>query len=379
MKRVAVKTANASYEVLVERGALDRAASHLQPLVAGRRIFVVADREAWRHQGSRFEAGLQGLDHTRLDLEPGEQHKRLEQIETLADRMYSAGADRKACVVAFGGGIAGDVGGFLAAVYMRGVDVVQVPTTLLAQVDAAVGGKTGVNLAEGKNLLGAFHQPRLVLIDPETLTTLPEREYRAGLYEVIKYGIIWSRDLFDLLAERRSDILARDPDLLETIITESVAIKAEVVGRDEREGDLRRILNYGHTLGHALEAETAYCRLLHGEAVAYGMIAAGHLAESTGLLSADERETIEHTILSYGTIPDLQGVSAERLVERLRGDKKTIGGRVHFVLPTEIGEVKVVSDIAGELIRDAAESGLQTVSNAWADTITPVQASVTNR
>ena len=184
--------------------------------------------------------------------------------------MFAAGADRSACVLAFGGGIAGDVGGFVAAVYMRGVDLIQVPTTLLAQVDAAVGGKTGVNLTEGKNLVGAFHQPRLVLMDPLTLTTLPDREYRAGLFEVVKHGIIRSRSLFDLMTNASERILARDPELLEKIIAESVAIKAEVVRRDEKEGGLRRILNFGHTLGHAIEAQTGYRRLLHGEAVGYG-------------------------------------------------------------------------------------------------------------
>ena len=373
MKRVPVNTANASYEVVIERGSVEQAASHFEAVAAGRKLFVVADREAWRHQGSRLEQGLEGHDYTLLELEPGERNKRLVQVETLADRMYAAGADRAACVVAFGGGIAGDIGGFLAAVYMRGVDVIQVPTTLLAQVDASIGGKTGVNLAEGKNLVGSFHQPRLVLIDPETLATLPEREYRAGLYEVIKTGIIWSRDLFDLLEGRRADVLARDPGVLETIITESVAIKAEVVGRDEREGDLRRILNYGHTLGHALEAETEYRRLLHGEAVAYGMIAAAHLAEATGMLALEDRERIEHLVLEYGPIPSLEGVAVARLVERLGGDKKTIGGRVHFVLPTEIGTVKVVSDVDSSLIREAAEAGLRAFAAAPAEANPPVE------
>ena len=379
MKRVPVNTTHASYEVVVERGAVERAASHFEAVAAGQRLFIVADREAWRHQGSRLDKGLSDHNYTLLELEPGEQNKRLAQIETLADQMYAAGADRKACVVAFGGGIAGDIGGFLAAAYMRGIDVIQVPTTLLAQVDASIGGKTGVNLAEGKNLVGAFHQPRLVLIDPETLNTLPEREFRAGLFEVIKTGIIWSRDLFNLLDERRGDVLDRDPDVVETLITESVAIKAEVVARDEREGDLRRILNYGHTLGHAIEAETEYRRLLHGEAVAYGMIAAAYLAESTGMLVAEERERIERVVLGYGPIPSLGGVAAARLVERLGGDKKTIGGRVHFVLPTEIGAVKVVSDIDRSLIREAAEAGLEACAAGVADVNPPVQATVTNR
>ena len=356
--RIPVQTAGASYDVVVERGSLEQASDYLGPLVGGRRIFVVADEGAWRHQGPRLEAGLDGLDTTILPLPAGEERKRLEQIESLADQMYAAGADRSSCVLAFGGGVAGDVGGFLAAAYMRGVDVVQVPTTLLAQVDAAIGGKTGVNLAAGKNLLGAFHQPILVLIDPTSLETLPEREYRAGLFEVIKYGIIRSRSLFDLLRNQREAVLSREPEVLEAIITESVSIKAEVVAKDEREGDLRRILNYGHTLGHALEAESAYRRLLHGEAVAYGMTAAARLAESTGLLPSEERQAIEETILAYGPIPSLEGISAAKLVARLAGDKKTIGGRIHFVLPEEVGRVRVVSEPDPRLVLEAAESAL---------------------
>ncbi len=356
--RIPVRTPRASYDVVVERGSLERASDYLGPLTGGRRVFVVADEGAWRHQGPRFEKGLGGLDTTILPMPAGEEGKRLEQIESLADQMYAAGADRGSCVLAFGGGVAGDVGGFLAAAYMRGVDVVQVPTTLLAQVDAAIGGKTGVNLRAGKNLLGAFHQPVLVLIDPASLETLPEREYRAGLFEVIKYGIIWSRSLFDLLRDQREAVLSREPEILESIITESVSIKAEVVAKDEREGDLRRILNYGHTLGHALEAESAYRRLLHGEAVAYGMTAAARLAESAGLLASEERQAIEEVIFTYGPIPSLEGISAAKLVARLTGDKKTIGGRIHFVLPERIGRVRVVSELDPRLVLEAAESAL---------------------
>jgi len=364
MQRIAVKTAGSQYDVVVERGSLDRTAEHIRAVVGERRLFVAADPGAWLAQGARLEAGLRGLDYTVLKMEGGEENKRIRQVEELAEQMYAAGADRKCCVVAFGGGIAGDVSGFLAASYMRGVDVIQIPTTLLAQVDAAIGGKTGVNLASGKNLIGAFHQPRLVLIDPSTLATLPEREYRAGLYEVIKSGIIWSRALFDVMALQREAVLARKPEVLESIIAESVRIKAEVVSKDEREGDLRRILNYGHTLGHALEAETGYKLLLHGEAVAFGMIAAGWLAEGAGVLAPDDRETIEQTIRAYGPIPNLNGISAGRLVERVGGDKKTVGGKVHFVLADRIGHVKVLSGLETSLIEQAAATALKLCSEA---------------
>jgi len=364
MQRVPVTTAGAAYDVVVERGSLERAAEHVRSVIGERRLFVVADPGAWRAQGPRLQTGLRGLDYTLLSMQGGEEHKRIQQVEALAEQMYAAGADRKCCVVAFGGGIAGDVGGFLAASYMRGVDVIQIPTTLLAQVDASIGGKTGVNLASGKNLVGAFHQPRLVLIDPAVLATLPEREYRAGLYEVIKYGVIWSESLFDLMTNRRDAVLERNAEILEAIIAEAVRIKAEVVSKDEREGDLRRILNYGHTLGHALEAETGYKLLLHGEAVAFGMIAAAHLAEAAQLLAKSARQAIEETVLAYGPIPSLEGIAAGRLVQRLRGDKKTIGGKVHFVLPDRIGRVQVLSGIDSAIVEQAAAKALALCSEA---------------
>ncbi len=362
MQRVAVETPNRAYDVVIDSGGLERAAEHIRPIVDDRRVFIIADERAWEHQGERLRKGLGDLNVTHLNYPGGEGRKRLDEVEQLCDKMFAAGADRSACVLAFGGGIAGDVGGFVAAVYMRGVDVIQVPTTLLAQVDASVGGKTGVNLAEGKNLVGAFHQPRLVLMDPQTLTTLSDREYRAGLFEVVKHGIIRSRSLFDLMTNERERILARDPELLEAMIGESVAIKADVVNRDEKEGGLRRILNYGHTLGHALEAETEYRRLLHGEAVGYGMIAAAYLAESLDMLPTEDREALVNTVLSYGPIPSLDGISAENLAARIGGDKKTIGGHVHFVLPTEIGKVEVVRDPNTNLIVDAARKALSAAS-----------------
>jgi 3-dehydroquinate synthase len=368
MPRIPVETAQASYDVVVQAGALERAGEWVKPLAGNRRLFVVADPQAWSHQGERLRAGLSGLDHTVLELQAGEENKRLNQVESLAERMYAAGADRSGCVVAFGGGIAGDVGGFLAASYMRGVDVIQIPTTLLAQVDAAIGGKTGVNLASGKNLVGAFHQPRLVLVDPTTLSTLGDREYRAGLFEVIKYGVIWSPKLFELMAMGRKEVLAREPEILEALIAGSVRIKADVVKADEREGNLRRILNYGHTLGHTLEAETRYRRFLHGEAVAFGMIAAGRLAEALELLAPDDRARIERTVLDYGPLPDPADVVAENLVKRVSGDKKTIGGRVHFVLADRIGHVQVVTNPPQDLVLKAAAEALDALRAVARDT-----------
>jgi len=261
-------------------------------------------------------------------------------------------------VLAFGGGIVNDMAGFLAAIFMRGIPVVQVPTTLLAQVDAAIGGKTGVNLIEGKNLIGSFHQPLATLIDPSVLSTLPEREYRAGLFEVIKYGVIRSAPLFRLLCERSDEVLARQPDVLDRIIAESVCIKAEVVSADERESGLRRILNFGHTFGHALEAETDYQLFLHGEAVAFGMRAAVYLARAIGQLSAEDSAGILDVIRRYGPIPSSNHLTARRLFARLARDKKTLRGKVHFVLPVKIGEVSVSSGMEENLVLAAIQSAL---------------------
>jgi 3-dehydroquinate synthase len=289
----------------------------------------------------------------------GEQAKRLATVEKLAEQMIAAGGDRASVVIAFGGGIVNDVGGFLAAVFMRGIPVLQVPTTLLAQVDAGVGGKTGVNLVSGKNLIGSFHQPLAVLIDPDVLTTLPEREYHAGLFEVLKCGVIRSPELFRTLSSQAPEVLARSAGVLDQIIAESVRIKAEVVSADEKESDLRRILNFGHTIGHALEAETAYERFLHGEAIAFGMKAATHLAHLTGYLSAEDAAEILDLIARYNPRQPLDGIDPARLVARLGSDKKTVKGTVHFVLPETIGSVKVVSGLPPETVLMATRSALE--------------------
>ena len=272
--------------------------------------------------------------------------------------MVRRGADRSSLVIGFGGGIVNDMAGFLAAIFMRGIGVLQIPTTLLAQVDAAVGGKTGVNLVAGKNLIGSFHQPLAVLIDPAVLDTLPDREYRAGLWEIIKAGIIRDAALFAFLSAHRDDVLRRAPDAVDRIIADSVRIKAEVVSADEKESDLRRILNFGHTFGHALEAETEYRRFLHGEAVAWGMRAAIYLAERTGHASAEDCVDMLDVLGQYGPVPPLHGIAAGNLLARLAHDKKAVLGSVHFVLPVRIGEVTIVSGIPERTVLDAIQSAL---------------------
>jgi 3-dehydroquinate synthase len=360
-----VETPQRVYDAIVERGSTARLAEFLPPRAG--LVFVVTTSDVWELHGARLKPALASRPHRVLYFPGGEVRKRMAEVEALAEQMVDTGGDRSSVVVAFGGGIVGDLGGFLAAIFMRGIPVIQIPTTLLAQVDAAVGGKTGVNLVSGKNLIGSFHQPLAVLIDPDVLKTLPQREYRAGLYEIIKCGVIRDAELFRLLDQRASQVLAQEPAILEQIIAAAVRIKAEVVTADEREGDLRRILNFGHTFGHALEAETRYERLLHGEAVAFGMHAATELAERTGRLAHADAAAIHRVLSRYGPIPALDGIEAPRLAARLRSDKKTVQGKVHFVLPGRIGEVEIVADINDRLVLEAIQTALHQAVPASAE------------
>lgn len=352
-----VATAARCYDAVIERGVLKRAGDFVPPRAGT--VFVVTTEDVWRLHGAALAEALSGRAVKTLFFPGGEDRKRMAEVEALAEQMVGAGGDRTSVVVAFGGGIVNDLGGFLASIFMRGIPVVQIPTTLLAQVDAAVGGKTGANLARGKNLIGTFHQPLAVLIDPDVVATLPDREYRAGLYEIIKCGVIRDAALFGIFETERGRVLERDPGVLDSAIAGAVRIKAEVVSEDEKESDLRRILNFGHTIGHALEAETGYTRLLHGEAVAFGMIAAAHLAVDTVGLSAGEARRIAEVTRSYGPIPPLDGIEPGRLLARLASDKKTLQGKVHFVLPTRIGEVKVVSGVSEDSILAAIRMAIQ--------------------
>lgn len=281
----------------------------------------------------------------------GERAKTLRTVERLLDRMLELGMTRQSTVIAVGGGVVGDVAGFAGSVFLRGVSVVQVPTTLLAQVDSSVGGKTGVNHRRGKNLIGSFHQPRLVVTDPGLLATLPDRDYRSGLYETLKYGVIRDRVLFRILESRAEAVAARDPALIEELVRRSVAIKARVVAADEREGDLRRILNFGHTIGHAIETALGYRAVRHGEAVGHGMIGAARIASGMGLLDDAERSRIEAAIGSIGKLPAISRLSSEALLEAMRHDKKVRGGRLHFVLPERIGAVTMRADVPVRLVR----------------------------
>ncbi len=356
MIQVPVSTPSRSYEVLIGRGLLEGAGEMLSKIVAGRRAVVVTAPPIRRRWAKVLLQSLTkvGIQTDLLEMPDGEPAKRLTTLEKLADKMVKVGADRGVVLIALGGGVVGDVTGFLASIYMRGVDVIQVPTTVLAQVDAAIGGKTGVNLRSGKNLLGTFYQPRAVLIDPAVLATLPSREYRAGLYESLKCGIIGDPRLFQLFEDRRREILDRDPEIVERVIADSVRLKASVVSADEKEGGLRQVLNLGHTIGHAIEAETRYQQLLHGEAVAWGMIAATQIALSTARLDSTIAGRIKHAIVSLGRLPRMK-IQAAKILKRLRSDKKTRQGVVHFILPTAIGKVEIVNDVPESVVKSAVE------------------------
>jgi 3-dehydroquinate synthase len=345
------------YDALIENGLLARAGALLCDLLpAGSRLFVVTVPPVRRKWGKKLMESLAaaGFDTKILDMPEGERFKRLATVETLAEKLTALSADRNAVILAFGGGVCGDVAGFLASMYMRGVELVQIPTTVLAQVDASVGGKTGVNLKAGKNLIGTFWQPRAVLIDPEVLSSLPTREYRAGLYEALKCGVIGNPELFREFEEHREKIAKRDPATVQRLIAESVRLKAHVVSVDEKENGLRRVLNFGHTIGHALEAETGYRGLLHGEAVAWGMIAAAEVAAGVGKLADAEALRIREATRAVGKLPKLE-LKPKSILRRLQSDKKTRNGRVHFVLPTEIGKVEIVSDVPESVVLAAVE------------------------
>ena len=356
MISVPVATPSRSYEVLIGSGLLARAGECLGKILENRRAFVVTVPPVRRRWANVLLKSLRPRESKptfskcpTASAQNGSRHWR-----KLAEKLVKQGADRGVTLIALGGGVVGDVTGFLASIYMRGVDVIQVPTTVLAQVDAAIGGKTGVNLVSGKNLLGTFHQPRAVLVDPAVLGTLPSREYRAGLYESLKCGIIGDPGLFQLFEDRRREILDRDPVVVEKVIADSVRLKASVVSADEREGGLRQVLNLGHTIGHALEAETRYTQLLHGEAVAWGMIAATHIALSTGKLDSVTAGRISNSVLGFGRLPRMTLKTAS-VLKRLRSDKKTRQGVVHFILPREIGKVEITTDVPEAVVRSAVD------------------------
>ncbi|MEB3211933.1 MAG: 3-dehydroquinate synthase [Leptolyngbyaceae bacterium] len=367
---ITVPLPDRSYDVVITPGGLDHVGSWLAGIAQnrtagtpkmGKKILLVSNPTVFERYGERAIASLKnaGFDIASCLLPDGEQYKHLDSIQTVYDAALNHRIERSSTLVSLGGGVIGDMTGFAAATWLRGVNFVQIPTTLLAMVDASIGGKTGVNHPRGKNLIGAFYQPRLVVLDPEVLQTLPSREFRAGMAEVIKYGVIWDADLFEEL-ERASGISDHDTlpaELLQTILTRSCQAKADVVSQDEKEAGLRAILNYGHTIGHAVESLTGYTSIIHGEGVAIGMVAAGQIAVELGRWDAKlqqrQIELIQKTKLPT-QIPTT--LDPSEIVATLQTDKKVEDGRVKFILPYGLGHVDITKDVPSEVVLNVVKT-----------------------
>jgi 3-dehydroquinate synthase len=365
---IPVNTPSATYDVTIAANLLSTLHPRLKKLNKDKpfRPFVITSPDIWALWQKPFLASFKESP-TVLFLPSGERHKRMSSVESLAQQLATAGADRDSLLLAFGGGVLGDITGFLAAIYMRGIRYVQVPTTLLAQVDSSIGGKTGVNLAAGKNLIGSFHHPQAVFADTNLLGTLPPAQLRAGLQESIKAGIIYDAKLFRYM-EQNADAILRtkgSPDLniLTRIVAASVRVKADVVSQDEKESGLRMILNFGHTIGHAIEAATNYKQLLHGEAVAWGSIAALNVARNRNTIDPKQADRIEALILRYGPLPPFKATAA-KLVALTSRDKKNRSGIRSFVLPTAIGKTEIVRDVTESELLAATESMLTLMRTA---------------
>ena len=362
LRSIPVELSTHPYPIVIGDGALGSLGAQVQAqgIKAGTKVLVVTNPVVNGHYGATALASLRaaGYDAHLLEIDAGEDQKTPATVALIHDAAFAQKLERGSLIVALGGGVVGDMAGFAAASWLRGIAVVQVPTTLLAMVDAAIGGKTGVNHPGGKNLIGAFHQPRLVLIDPQCLATLPPREFRAGMAEVIKYGVIGDGALFADLEAAGKRLAAMDqlpPTLLQQILERSAAAKAKVVAADEREGGLRAILNYGHTLGHVVEALCGYGTYLHGEAVAIGMVAAGELSLELGLWSADDQRRQRQVIAAAGLPVRWPELQAEAMLACLQGDKKVRDGRVRFVLPTALGAVEIRDDVSGPQVLAALQ------------------------
>jgi len=337
---------------------LTRAAEQILRVASPSAAVILSHPRLAERYAPPMVAGLtaQGVPVRVVTLPPGERHKNLRTVARLYDALLDAGVDRKSLLITLGGGVLGDLGGFVAATYLRGIPFIQVPTTLLAQVDASVGGKTGVDLPRGKNLVGAFYQPRAVLIDTDTLRTLPARELRSGLAEVVKYGIISDREFFARMTVEMPRLLRREPSALAAAIVRSCEIKAEVVGEDETEQGQRAILNFGHTVGHALETVTNYRRYKHGEAVAIGMVSAALIGEEMGVTPPEVTQAIADA-LTRAKLPTVfpADVPAEPITEAMRRDKKTVAGQLNFVLAERIGRIRLVGDVPPSAVHAALD------------------------
>jgi len=359
-RRVVVGLGVRAYAVEIGPGLLDRAGEMIAPLLRRKRTAVVSDETVWGLHGERLRAALAsaGVRAQAVTIPPGEQTKSFAGLADLTDRLLALELDRGDVIVAFGGGVVGDLAGFAAAIYKRGVDFVQIPTTLLAQVDSSVGGKTAIDTPRGKNLVGAFHQPRLVIADLDVLATLPDREMRVGYAEVVKYGLLGDFDFFEWLEANGRKVVARDPAALVHAVARCVEMKAEIVAEDETEQGRRALLNLGHTFGHALEAETGYgASLLHGEAVAAGQALAFRFSAARGFCATQDARRAEAAIAAAGLPTRLSDVPghpfrADRLVAHMAQDKKAEGGRLTFILARGLGEAFIDKDVDAGFVRE---------------------------
>ncbi len=354
MKVVRVNLGLRSYDIQIGEGVLSSCGELFRDHKVGSRIFLIANTTVWDLYGQPFMECLTkgGFNVVQLLIPDGERFKNIRTVENIYTYLIAQRADRNSTLAALGGGVTGDITGFVAATFLRGIPYIQIPTTLLAQVDSSVGGKTGVNHRLGKNLIGAFYQPNLVCVDTRSLATLPESEFRAGLFEVIKYGLIYDAEFFDYFEENLSKILERDVAVLETVISRCCEIKAEVISIDEREENLRQILNFGHTLGHALEVATEYRTFKHGEAVAYGMLAVTHLSHHEGLVDSAVLDRIRQTILAIGPLPPASEIPFSRLLDSIKLDKKRRDDETVLVLLKEIGQTLIKSGFEEELLAE---------------------------
>jgi 3-dehydroquinate synthase len=341
-----------NYKIYLEWNVIDRASEILQSHGLGGPLFVITDTNVYRKHGKRLLRALRPNRSHTLIVKPGETSKSLINWKRTQDFLLSKGADRKSTVIAFGGGVIGDLAGFSASTFMRGLNFVQIPTTILSQSDSSIGAKVAVNHPLAKNLIGSFYQPKLILTDPSLLITLPKREFSAGLGEAIKYGVIADLELFNILFDNMERLISGDRELLNQLIERCIAIKIKVVEEDERETGLRKILNFGHTIGHALEQATGYKRLRHGEAVGWGMLGAGWIAIQRGMWSVQELGRLQSILLRAGCLYDPGKLSTKQVVEALKHDKKKTGKTLQFVLPEETGKVTIVKDLPRELVEE---------------------------
>ncbi len=347
MQRLNIDLGERGYDILLGSGLLDRIGELVSQVLQPSRIVLVTHPSLFQLYGDKVLAGFkkQGWATDIIEVPEGETSKSLQQADIIYDRLLGFNCDRKSVLIALGGGVIGDLTGFVAATYQRGIPFVQVPTTLLSQVDSSVGGKTAVNHPKGKNMIGAFYQPRLVIADLDTLQTLPQKEFRAGLAEVIKYGVISDASLFDYLENNVEEILQLDNECLAHIIKTSCAIKAEVVEKDELESHYRMILNFGHTLGHAIEALTGYSRFIHGEAVAIGMIYAAKLSQQSGKCEEGVPNQICELVKKCGLPSQWPDLDPQEVIESLYHDKKTMNHKIKFILVKKIGSVGIIEDM----------------------------------